>query len=94
MRRCILSEADIQGRVTELAAQISQDYVGRNPLLIGVLRGVVFFISDLLRAITIPVRLDFTRDFPLSTAQGKGKGPVRLVKDLEETIEGRTSDLR
>jgi len=88
--RIILTEDAIQGRVTELAAQISADYAGRNPLLIGVLRGVVFFMSDLLRAITIPVRLDFiaiSRYDP--QGQGKGKGPVRLVKDLEETIEGQ-----
>jgi hypoxanthine phosphoribosyltransferase len=84
--RIILSEAAIQGRVTELAAQISQDYAGRNPLLIGVLRGVVFFMSDLLRAITIPVRLDF---IAISRYDSQGKGPVRLVKDLEETIEGQ-----
>jgi hypoxanthine phosphoribosyltransferase len=86
--RVILSEADIQGRVTELAAQISEDYAGRNPLLIGVLRGVVFFMSDLLRAITIPVRLDFIA-ISRYDPQGKSKGPVRLVKDLEETIEGQ-----
>jgi hypoxanthine phosphoribosyltransferase len=86
--RIILSEAAIQGRVTELAAQISADYGGRNPLLIGVLRGVVFFMSDLLRAITIPVRLDFIA-ISRYDSLGKGKGPVRLVKDLEETIEGQ-----
>ena len=87
--RIILSEVAIQGRVTEFAAQISADYAGRNPLLIGVLRGVVFFMSDLLRAITIPVRLDFIA-ISRYDPQGKGgKGPVRLVKDLEETIEGQ-----
>jgi len=86
--RIILSEADIQGCVAELAAQISADYAGRNPLLIGVLRGVVFFMSDLLRAITIPVRLDFIA-ISRYGAQGSSKGPVRLVKDLEETIEGQ-----
>jgi hypoxanthine phosphoribosyltransferase len=86
--RIILSETDIQGRITELAAQISADYAGRNPLLIGVLRGVVFFMSDLLRAITIPVRLDFIA-ISRYAPQGGGKGPVRLVKDLEETIEGQ-----
>jgi hypoxanthine phosphoribosyltransferase len=86
--RIILSEADIQGRVTELAAQISEDYAERNPLLIGVLRGVVFFMSDLLRAITIPVRLDFIA-ISRYDPHGRGKGPVRLVKDLEETIEGQ-----
>jgi hypoxanthine phosphoribosyltransferase len=86
--RIILSEADIQQRVGELAAQISEDYAGRNPLLIGVLRGVVFFMSDLLRAITIPVRLDFIA-ISRYNPQGRGKGPVRLIKDLEETIEGQ-----
>jgi hypoxanthine phosphoribosyltransferase len=86
--RIILSATDIQGCVTELAAQISADYAGRNPLLIGVLRGVVFFMSDLLRAITIPVRLDFIA-ISRYDAQGSRKGSVRLVKDLEETIEGQ-----
>ena len=86
--RIILSEVDIQDRISELAAQISEDYAGRNPLLIGVLRGVVFFMSDLLRAITIPVRLDFIA-ISRYDPQGGGKGPVRLVKDLEETIEGQ-----
>ncbi len=86
--RIILSEADIQGRVTELAAQISADYAGRNPLLIGVLKGVVFFMSDLLRAITVPVRLDFIA-ISRYDPQGRGKGPVRLIKDLEETVEGQ-----
>ena len=57
--RIILSQTDIQHRIAELAAQISEDYEGCNPLLIGVLKGVVFFMSDLLRAITVPVRLDF-----------------------------------
>jgi hypoxanthine phosphoribosyltransferase len=86
--RIILPAADIQARVTELAAQISQDYADRNPLLIGVLRGVVFFMSDLLRAITIPVRLDFIAISRYDPRE-KGKGPVRLVKDLEETIDGQ-----
>jgi hypoxanthine phosphoribosyltransferase len=86
--RIILSEADIQERIADLAAQISADYAGRNPLLIGVLRGVVFFMSDLLRAITIPVRLDFIA-ISRYDPQGRGKGPVRLIKDLEETIEGQ-----
>ncbi len=56
--RIILTEDDIRRRVGELGAQISADYAGLNPLLVGVLKGVVFFMSDLLRAITIPVKLD------------------------------------
>ena len=63
--RIILSEADIQGRVTELAAQISEDYAGRNPLLIGVLRGVVFFMSDLLPRHHDSGPAGFHRDFTL-----------------------------
>ena len=86
--RIILSQDDIQHRIAELAAQISEDYGGRNPLLIGVLKGVVFFMSDLLRAITIPVRLDFIA-ISRYDPQGKSKGPVRLVKDLEEIVEGQ-----
>lgn len=86
--RIILTQDDIQARIAELAGQISQDYAGRNPLLIGVLKGVVFFMSDLLHAITIPVRLDFMA-ISRYDPQGKGKGPVRLIKDLEETIEAQ-----
>lgn len=86
--RVILSEEDIQRRIAELAAQISEDYAGRNPLLVGVLKGVVFFMSDLLRAITIPVRLDFIA-ISRYDPQGRTKGPVRLIKDLEETVEGQ-----
>jgi len=86
--RIILSQDDIQHRIAELAAQISEDYAGCNPLLIGVLKGVVFFMSDLLRAITVPVRLDFIA-ISRYDPQGRGKGPVRLIKDLEETVEGQ-----
>ena len=88
LSRIILSQNDIQHRIAELAAQISEDYAGCNPLLIGVLKGVVFFMSDLLRAITVPVRLDFIA-ISRYDPQGRGKGPVRLIKDLEETVEGQ-----
>ena len=86
--RVLLSEEDIQQRIEALAAQISEDYAGLNPLLIGVLKGVVFFMSDLLRAITIPVRLDFIA-ISRYDPRGLTKGPVRLIKDLDETVEGQ-----
>jgi hypoxanthine phosphoribosyltransferase len=82
--KVLFTEEEIRRRVAELGAQISADYAGLNPLLVGVLKGVTFFMSDLLRALSIPVRMDF---MAISRYQG-GKGPVRLVKDLDETVEG------
>jgi hypoxanthine phosphoribosyltransferase len=86
--RIILTEDEIRRRVAELAGEISRDYAGRNPLLVGVLKGVLFFMSDLLRGITIPARVDFMA-ISRYNPQGTAKGPVRLIKDLEETVEGQ-----
>lgn len=55
----LITPEELQQRVREMGAAISQDYAGRNPLLVGVLKGVVFFMADLLRVITIPVEVDF-----------------------------------
>jgi hypoxanthine phosphoribosyltransferase len=86
--RILYSETALRQRVLELGRQISADYDGRNPLVVGVLKGVVFFMSDLLRVITVPVSVDYmaiSRYRPdLAT-----KGSVRLTKDLEEPVEGR-----
>jgi hypoxanthine phosphoribosyltransferase len=86
--RTLLTEDEIRRRINDLAAEISRDYAGLNPLLVGVLKGVVFFMSDLLRAITIPVTADFMA-ISRYDPQRKTKGAVRLIKDLDETIEGR-----
>jgi hypoxanthine phosphoribosyltransferase len=86
--RILLTEDDIRCRVGELGAQISADYAGLNPLLVGVLKGVVFFMSDLLRAITIPVRLDLIA-ISRYDPQQRTKGSVRLIKDLDDTVEGQ-----
>ncbi len=88
LSRVLFTEEDIHRRVGELGSQISRDYAGLNPLVVGVLKGVVFFMSDLLRTITVPVRIDYmaiTRYAPQATS----RGAVRLVKDLEETVEGQ-----
>ena len=84
----LLTEEQIQQRVTELGTQISHDYVGKDLVVIGILTGVVFFIADLLRAITIPVTVDFlaiTRYGPTE----KTHGVVNLTKDLTEPLAGR-----
>jgi hypoxanthine phosphoribosyltransferase len=84
----LLSSAVIQERVAELGRAISKDYAGANPLLVGVLKGVVFFMADLLRSIRIPVEVDFIAISSYSP-ETRGQGFVRLVKDLEIPIQGR-----
>lgn len=83
-----ISEEQIQQRVRELGAMISRDYAGQPPVLVGVLRGVVIFMADLLRAINIPVAVDFMAISRYGPTPETG-GVVRLIKDLEESIEGR-----
>jgi hypoxanthine phosphoribosyltransferase len=87
--RVIFSQAEIQSRVGDLAGEISRDYAGLNPLLVGVLKGVVFFASDLLRAITIPVKVDFMAISRYVPHDSSPKGPVKLIKDLDESVEGQ-----
>lgn len=86
--RVLFTEEEIKHRVGEIGQQISRDYEGANPLLVGVLRGVIFFMTDLLRAITIPVGLDFMA-ISRYDPQHDARGAVRLVKDLEQGVEGR-----
>jgi hypoxanthine phosphoribosyltransferase len=79
---------ELEARIAELGEQISTDYAGKDPLLVGVLRGVFIFMADLVRAITIPITVDFigiTRYGPSMRTQGV----VRFTKDLETNITGR-----
>ncbi|MDR7556210.1 MAG: hypoxanthine phosphoribosyltransferase [Armatimonadota bacterium] len=85
----LFTEAEIRTRVGELAAAISRDYAGRDLLVVTVLKGGVYFLTDLTRALEIPVTIDF---LAISSYRG-GKGPtgvVRLLKDLDEEITGRS----
>jgi hypoxanthine phosphoribosyltransferase len=84
----LLTADQIQERVNLLGAAISRDYQDLNPLLVGVLKGVLFFMTDLLRAITIPVEVDFMAISSYS-AESRNRGMVRLVKDLEIPLTGR-----
>lgn len=82
----LVSEKEIQAEVAQLGHRISEDYAGNEILLIGLLRGAIVFLSDLMRAISIPVRLDFIgiSSYGASTESGA----VRLVMDLETDIAG------
>ena len=84
----LLSKDQLEKRVKELAAEISRDYMGKKPLLIGVLKGAVIFLSDLIRYLDIPVELDFmaVSSYGADTASS---GVVRIQKDLEQSIKDK-----
>ncbi len=84
----LFTQEQIQARVAQLGQAISQDYAGKNPLLVGVLKGVLFFMADLLRHITIPVEMDFIAVSSYSP-EARDQGYVRLVKDLETPIHNQ-----
>ncbi|MCB2178602.1 hypoxanthine phosphoribosyltransferase [bacterium] len=86
--RVLFTAEQIQTRVEELGSRISRDYVGKKPLLVGVLRGVVFFMVDLMRTIDIPLEVDFMAISSYSP-ESRDMGLVRVVKDLELSITNR-----
>jgi hypoxanthine phosphoribosyltransferase len=85
----ILVQADdLQHRVGELGRQISEDYAGREPLLVGVLKGAVFFLADLMRQLSVPCEVDFMAVASYGSAT-KSSGVVRILKDLDAPVAGR-----
>jgi hypoxanthine phosphoribosyltransferase len=85
----ILVQADdLQHRVRELGREVSADYAGRTPLLVCVLKGAVFFLSDLMRQIDEPCEVDFMAVSSYGSST-HSSGVVRILKDLDESIEGR-----
>jgi hypoxanthine phosphoribosyltransferase len=78
----------IEARIRELGAEIARDYSGSNPLLIGVLKGACLFLSDLMRAIDIPLNVEFMAISSYG-AEMRTSGEVRIMKDLDVAIEGR-----
>ncbi|NMA94004.1 MAG: hypoxanthine phosphoribosyltransferase [Clostridiales bacterium] len=84
----LISQKEIENRVAELGEQISRDYEGKELLLIGILKGSVIFMADLMRAI----RLDLEMDFMSVSSYGgatSSSGVVRILKDLDEDIRGK-----
>jgi hypoxanthine phosphoribosyltransferase len=78
----------LQQRIAELGEEVSVDYAGRDLLLIGVLKGAVFFMADLMRRITVPCEVDFMAISSYGAATDSS-GVVRILKDLDINIEGR-----
>ena len=88
IREILITEDEIRGRLAELAREIDSDYRGRNPLLVGVLKGAVYVMSDLSRAMNI----DLEMDWMAVSSYGSGtesSGVVRILKDLDTDVSGR-----
>jgi hypoxanthine phosphoribosyltransferase len=84
----LVSEEDLGSKVAELGAQITEDYEGKVPLLVGVLKGAFMFMADLARAVQIPLEFDFMAVSSYGAAT-QTSGVVRILKDLDHEIQGR-----
>jgi hypoxanthine phosphoribosyltransferase len=84
----LIDEERLRTRVAELGEEISEDYAGREPVLVGVLKGAVFFMADLMRHLTVACEVDFMAISSYGVATDSS-GVVRILKDLEMNISGR-----
>ena len=84
----LIEEDALRERIGDLGAEISSDYAGQDLLLVGVLKGAVFFMADLMRQITVPCEVDFMAISSYG-ASTDSSGVVRILKDLDESLEGR-----
>jgi len=84
----LVSREDLLRRIVELGGELSRDYEGRDLVIVGVLKGAVLFIADLMRELTVPCELDFMAVSSYGS-QTDSSGVVRILKDLDAPIEGR-----
>jgi hypoxanthine phosphoribosyltransferase len=84
----LVQRDELEHRVRELAAEVSRDYADRDLLLIGVLKGAIFFLSDLMRHLEVPCEVDFMAVSSYGSSTDSS-GVVRILKDLDAAIEGR-----
>ena len=88
IQEILFSEAQIQDKIRELGQQISEDYRGRNPLVICVLKGAFIFMADLIKRMDIPLEIDFMAVSSYGNATSSS-GVVKIIKDLDTSVEGR-----
>lgn len=88
--RVMISEEEVTRRISELAKQISEDYAGRSVHLVCILKGSLFFTCELAKRITVPVTLDFMSVSSYGDGT-KSSGVVKMVKDLDESLEGKNT---
>lgn len=87
LERVLLTEEQIKTRVAELGKQISQEYAGKTPIFVGVLKGVVVYFADMIRAVDIPCEIDFMCMSSYAGTQSRGQIDIRM--DLSRDIAGR-----
>ena len=87
IKKVLVSEEEIRERVAEIGARISEDYAGKNLLMVGILKGSVVFMADLMRAVTTHARIDFMSVSSYGSGT-KSSGVVKIVKDLDNNVEG------
>ncbi len=88
IKEVLVTDEEIELKVKELGEQINKDYEGRNLMLVGILKGAVIFMSDLARSIEMPVEMDFMAVSSYGDSS-TSTGVVRLLKDLDSSIEGK-----
>ena len=88
VQRVLIEAEALQSRIRDMGEAIARDYEGKRPLFIGVLKGVIFFMADLLRAVPIPLEVDFM-SISNYGPEARDHGFVRITKDLETPLEGR-----
>jgi hypoxanthine phosphoribosyltransferase len=88
VQKVLIDEQSLRNRIAELGADISSDYAGKDLLLVGVLKGAVFFMADLMRHLSIPCEVDFMAISSYG-ASTDSSGVVRILKDLDINIDGR-----
>jgi hypoxanthine phosphoribosyltransferase len=86
IREVLFTASEIERRVNELGAEVSRDYVGKEPVFVGVLKGVTCFMADLMRHTALPLSIDF---MTISSYEGDRTGAVRIIQDLSESIADR-----
>jgi len=84
----LVTREELQRRIAELGEEVSGDYQGRDLFMVGVLKGAVFFLADLMRSLTVPCEVDFMAVSSYGS-QTDSSGVVRILKDLDAPIEGR-----
>ena len=87
IQEVLLSEEQIQSKIRELAQQLSEEYAGKDPVFVGVLKGVVMFFGDMVKRITVPCQIDFM--WISSYASGTTSGMMNVKRDVSADLKGR-----
>lgn len=86
IKEVLISEEELQSKIKELAQILSEEYAGKDPIFVGVLKGVVMFFGDIVKRITVPCQMDFMW---ISSYQGEHSHHMEMKKDISTSIEGR-----